>query len=189
MGVFRYDPLDSEVVPRVRDCRVELTSGTKKEANHSHTNRITKSKTNPRPGPDRRPRSRERDPARIYAGHRAPQAPIGTRWAGRRASAGPRAETPRAEVPSPPAPDELLRSRRPSPGAHALAAHSTLTRRGGTPRPTRRGPRDAGVSTCPNPGHRSRSMDSSSSALSRCRVSEAILRARPSWATAVRTTS
>ena len=111
MGVFRYDPLDSEVVPRVRDCRVELTSGTKKEANHSHTNRITKSKTNPRPGPDRRPRSRERDPARIYAGHRAPQAPTGTRWAGRRASAGPRAETPRAEVPSPPAPDELLRSR------------------------------------------------------------------------------
>lgn len=78
---------------------------------------------------------------------------------------------------------------RPSPGAHALAAHSTLTRRGGTPRPTRRGPRDAGVSTCPNPGHRTRSMDSSSSALSRCRVSEAILRARPSWATAVRTTS
>ena len=60
---------------------------------------------------------------------------------------------------------------------------------GGTPRPTRRGPRDAGVSTCPNPGHRTRSMDSSSSALSRCRVSEAILRARPSWATAVRTTS
>lgn len=52
MGVFRYDPLDSEVVPRVRDCRVELTSGTKKEANHSHTNRITKST---RRTPDRDP--------------------------------------------------------------------------------------------------------------------------------------